>query len=465
MCIHKYLTILFLLITINAFTRNYYVSASGNDLNDGLSEKTAWKTIAKVNAEMKNFKSGDLILFNAGNEFYGSLIIPNKTGITISSFGDGKATISGGRLVTGWTNLGQNIWSAKSIDPIYQVTRNNEVFMCARFPEYQGKFASADNYVTITSKIDDSNFICDALKSKNGFTGNIRGGMAHIMGQHWSLEGRTVTSFNNATGQVTISPGYKDLSKGDLLFINSAYDLLTKQDDWFYDELKHQLYIYSLYEPKDIYGTIIDDNGIKIEQSNNIEISNLTVKNFYKGGIFFNNCKNLKIYENNVINNYEFGIKENQWGNANGVVISNNLIAGSNIRGISLFSEGAVARDNTMVELSLFKNIAKKSIDQSVAIEFFGQGTQIIGNTIEDVGYIGIRLNGQNSLVKNNFIKNTCLLQHDGAAIYTWNSDFSKPGASGSVINGNIVEGAGLKKKRHGGLTEYIWTIKPTTLQ
>ncbi|MDN5205408.1 right-handed parallel beta-helix repeat-containing protein [Fulvivirgaceae bacterium BMA10] len=47
---------------------NYYVSNAGNDSNDGLTPKTAWKTSARVQ-QHSNFEPGDMVLFRRGDTF------------------------------------------------------------------------------------------------------------------------------------------------------------------------------------------------------------------------------------------------------------------------------------------------------------------------------------------------------------------------------------------------------------
>ncbi|MDZ7614438.1 MAG: hypothetical protein U5K51_12630 [Flavobacteriaceae bacterium] len=73
-------------------------------------------------------------------------------------------------------------------DTVYQVTRND--LMCARYPAHSGKYESKDNYITISSRIDDSNFISEDLKVKNGFSDKIKGHVAHIMAMdsNWMAE-------------------------------------------------------------------------------------------------------------------------------------------------------------------------------------------------------------------------------------------------------------------------------------
>lgn len=59
-------------IISNAWTATYYVNATnGNDANNGTSQPTPWKTIAKVNAS--NFNPGGEILFKAGRFGEGNL--------------------------------------------------------------------------------------------------------------------------------------------------------------------------------------------------------------------------------------------------------------------------------------------------------------------------------------------------------------------------------------------------------
>ena len=78
----------------------YYVDAqAGSDQNDGRSTRSAWKSLARVNATV--FRPGDCILFKAGCRFVGQLH-PQGSGtadapITIDSYGGGdKPRIDGG---------------------------------------------------------------------------------------------------------------------------------------------------------------------------------------------------------------------------------------------------------------------------------------------------------------------------------------------------------------------------------
>ncbi|MBV8731555.1 MAG: right-handed parallel beta-helix repeat-containing protein [Acidobacteriia bacterium] len=87
----------------NAGYREFYISPSGNDGNDGRTPATAWATLMKV--DISAFKPGDHILFQGGQTFSGVIYFgANSQGtasnpIIVTSYGTGRATIQPGTLV------------------------------------------------------------------------------------------------------------------------------------------------------------------------------------------------------------------------------------------------------------------------------------------------------------------------------------------------------------------------------
>ena len=81
----------------------YFVSPAGNDGRSGESPDRAWRTIDRVNKQQ--LKPGDMVLFQAGKTFSGSIYIPSTEGgtlkkpVIISSYGlanNRRATIKSG---------------------------------------------------------------------------------------------------------------------------------------------------------------------------------------------------------------------------------------------------------------------------------------------------------------------------------------------------------------------------------
>lgn len=95
--------------------RIYYVSTSGDDRNDGLSPKSAWKTPSRV-SDAPELQPGDSVLFERGKMFRGNTILC-KDGVTYSAYGEGakpiiNASPENGAGASNWKRLSgtKNIW-------------------------------------------------------------------------------------------------------------------------------------------------------------------------------------------------------------------------------------------------------------------------------------------------------------------------------------------------------------------
>jgi hypothetical protein len=126
----KYLLILFvcLLPFLSESQTTYYVSASGNDANNGTSEATPWQTLRK--AETTLFNSGDKILFKRGDTWnfdnevsYFDGFDANGSGtsgnyVEYGAYGTGarpiftdKQSVPGWNTSGNWVNRGSNRWA------------------------------------------------------------------------------------------------------------------------------------------------------------------------------------------------------------------------------------------------------------------------------------------------------------------------------------------------------------------
>jgi hypothetical protein len=94
----------------SAWAATFYVDATaGNDTNDGLSQATAWKTVAKVNGA--TFAAGDQILFKRGQVWNESLVPPSSGAsgnpIVFDAYGTGESP-----TLTGYVPLPASTWTA-----------------------------------------------------------------------------------------------------------------------------------------------------------------------------------------------------------------------------------------------------------------------------------------------------------------------------------------------------------------
>jgi hypothetical protein len=136
---HRILSVLFLLLPVLGNAVVYYVSPSGSDTNNGTSQATPWKTIARVNTLGASINAGDQVLFQRGGVYRGRLNV-NDNGTTTSrivygAYGTGAApVISGSVAVTNWVQHSGNIWRAQVGQKVSQVYFNGQLQTQARFP-------------------------------------------------------------------------------------------------------------------------------------------------------------------------------------------------------------------------------------------------------------------------------------------------------------------------------------------
>ena len=129
----------------------YYVSAGGNDANDGRSPESAWKTVEKVSEAA--LLSGDGVLFKRGDLFRGMIV--TKSGVSYGAYGEGeKPRIYGGPCDLANPELwipfdpSHGIWKYrdKITDCGTLVFNHGEAHSRKLIPSYRyGKFVCRDN--------------------------------------------------------------------------------------------------------------------------------------------------------------------------------------------------------------------------------------------------------------------------------------------------------------------------------
>lgn len=119
-----FLSLLFTLcLAIPAWSTDFYVSPNGDDSADGLTPKTAWRTIKAVN-QSKSIQPGDRVLFECGGIWRtgrGPSLHPHSgeegKPVTYSSYGKGeKPTIYGSVSASNekdWVQTAPNIWGTR----------------------------------------------------------------------------------------------------------------------------------------------------------------------------------------------------------------------------------------------------------------------------------------------------------------------------------------------------------------
>ena len=397
----KYLiTILFLFS--RAFAMNYYVSASGNNSNDGLTPSTSWLTISKVIATVAQ---GDSVFFNGGDSWNEALLSPVKN-VYYGSYGTGMPIITGFQTVS--LTDSSHFWSGDiAATSINVVTVNGILAHMARYPN--------TGYLTVTSVTQNS-----LVGSLTG-TPNYTGAYCVYRTAHYVLDRVIIASQSAGTLNFRSSLTYNPNSFGGTgYFIQNSLSALDQNGEWYFDSSRQKLYVYydSVLAPDVKYSAIgilvtLKDSstidGINIRGANSLCIKldstrNNVIKNsvieLSSVGILAGGCKQLNLtdniwqdFQNNSIYCYYYDVnKQCDSFNITGNIIKRNgVVPGMGGGGVGSYN----------------------------AVILRGHNGYFYKNTIDSAGYCGVSANGRNSVYRKNKIANTNFVLDDGGGFYT----------------------------------------------
>lgn len=155
--IFSFIVLALSMTAMQAQNKTYFVSPDGNDSNDGLSVKNAWRSIDRVSAT--TFLPGDKILLESGRTFHGHLVLKGsgtaESPIVLSSFGTaGRPVIDMGReegnAITlenesGWEITGLEITSG--YPPVAGLGRSGIVVTATGDGAVYNHLVIKDNYI------------------------------------------------------------------------------------------------------------------------------------------------------------------------------------------------------------------------------------------------------------------------------------------------------------------------------
>jgi len=232
----------------------YYVSVTdGDDLNNGTSSSTPWKTVGKVNSvwNAQSFNSGDSILFKAGDVWSGA----NGGTLTIKESGSSGSPICVGRYstgnkpelngfvtMTGWTSVGSGVYYSTNTNlgtNVHEVLRNGYELDEGREPDAPGGLPSYFKFEAATlSSITDNEL---------GASPDYTGCDVVVRVKLFVTERRRIST--HSTHVLTISPNFTETPQANLGYYftggSSGILLLDQDGEWWYDAPNHRLYMYS----------------------------------------------------------------------------------------------------------------------------------------------------------------------------------------------------------------------------
>ena len=439
----KLLVVLFITFTTTLQAKNYYISAAGNDTNDGLTTSTPWKTINKVNSF--SFASSDYILFRRGDTFYGGIEVKNAN-LTYDAYGTGaKPVITGLSTVTGWVNLGGNIWEA----PVVNVKPDVNLVLRAGLIQQVGRYPNSDapngGYLTYTAATSTS-ITGPALSSTTNWTG----AEVAIRINRWEIRRQIVTS--HSSGVVSFASNTTPrINYG--YFFQRDKRTLDKDGEWWHDAANKKLRMYfSSNNPGSYTIQIATVDTLFKSLQGGLTINNLSFNGSGKKTIWTNGGSGVTIKNCDVNNSGAEAITT--WFCVNALV-DNCTVKNSLGSGIRVFNSTVGSVNLSITNCYIDSTVLFAGMETSNVLNggagitcMGGDNLSVNNNIIKNSGYNGIQWQGNNVTIKNNFITTFCSVRDDGGGIYTVeNGGSSFPVRSNRNLIANIVtNGIGANK-------------------
>jgi len=400
----------------------YYISNTGNDANDGLSESTSWQTVAKVNAF--NFSAGDIIKFKRGDTWNEELVLGQyKSNLVVTDYGNAnlaKPKLYGWKNLTGWTNDGGGIYS------ITDATLPSYI----RFLELNGKFRHKGRFPKTWWYDTDSitgttsgNLVSSAITGLSSFVG----AEMVVSKSDWVID--RVNVLTQAGDTVTWDGGSSSPAIGvQGFFFQNHINCLTELGDWMYDPTTNKISMYFGSEDPANYLIRVSvlDRLLFVDYYNEVDISNLVLEGANNIALETTGWQitSLKIHDCEIYKCGVEGIKHN--GDESGVGVYNNIIEDCLDTGIRTDSiDDSYILNNEIRRIGLYQGHLVNGDSTTMGIAHnvnFGSNNNnwIAFNTIEDIGYHGIRFFGTGYTIENNTIRRYNQSKIDGGGIYTF---------------------------------------------
>ena len=400
----------------------YYVSAAGNDANNGRSALTPFQSLSKVNT--LSLQAGDSVLFRRGDTFRGGLQIRRSGStarpIVFNAYGTGaKPTLAGSVPITNWVNISGNIWQAPCSSCGSRVTgiyRNDSALPLGRYPNFD---APNRGYMTIRAHTEKYQIF-----SQEHLPDNIdwQGGEVAMRPTQWIIDRAVIDhQYGDALNLFNYSNYYPGDGWG--YFIQSHPATLDQNGEWYYNPNNKTVQLYSSTSPNSQTITAtVTEKGVDMANLSNVNLRNLRITQTLSTGVAVSNSSSFSLVNLDITNSGEDGLVV--LGTGSNMLLENSTVIDVNNNGIFIDPyQNVTLRGNKIRRIGVIPGRGKSGDGQynGVAVAA-NQNVLIENNIVDSVGYNGITF-WNNTTIRQNVISNYCITKSDGGAVYAWNGN------------------------------------------
>jgi hypothetical protein len=456
---------LFVTVIISCILVNkLYATESSNKVHI-LGSNKLYKTIQDA---VDNAPDNGTVLIENGT--YAAGIRLNKNITLKNAKGANNVIISGERTLKEWQyDSSKKLYYAPSpCNDVQMLFINGEEKKASRFPKEEKKYFSVKKNLIPNRRFSLNDFNVENEKY-------IKGAVAHVRWNQWSLSSRRVKYFDN--GYIDLESKIKFYKKkgkevngiypnGFKIFFSQVLGAIDDEGEWAWN--KNKIYLKSKSKPKNVtvscseYGIYLDSNA------KNVEISGLHITKIDGHGITKKQDTRKSKNDNIIIKNNTISYVTNRGiyirdyykidkRLPSKTIIKNNTIHHARTGGIYVFADNVLVNDNNIHDIgaSHYDDDVLSKGDDYMLIGIYvsnSSGARIFNNRLNNIGYIGISisnswagyLSNDDRIIENNYITNAVLALNDGACIYTYTNkiDFikKKVNITRDIIRNNIME-------------------------
>jgi len=460
-----------------AFAKDYYVDAAlGNDAWSGdfsnpqpagcfgaACTNGAWQSLSNV--KQGGFLAGDNILLRCGQMWRDTLSVLDSgvanTPVSFSSYGSGCALsppiVSGSNLIQNWSaDVNQaNVYVADVSGSISQVFVDGQYLKLAQYPNTGYLLIDADSGTVLSpgcieqATVRPGNcFLQDADLS--GQTDLIGSGI-HIRTINWRIEDRNVVNFDPQTNTLfwDVETNYEIKTNYGYYLDNKRW-MLDVPGEWYHDPVLGKLYLWlpdGSNPDQHVVEASVRSNAFIAQNVSNISVSNISFSQASGNGVYLSSVTDFLLDSIVISDSGDSGV----YAGVNSLgLVQNSLVQRSVRDGISVsYSPGVSVLNNQVIDSGTVGS-PKNSI---AAIRGRASDNLTIqGNQITNAGYIGISF-GRDVVIKNNIIRNVCLVLDDCGALYTSGRIYPSQLYNSTIDSNIIIDVIGNVEGRPGGQT------------
>lgn len=418
-----------------------YLSADGSDGADGHSPGQAWETLARLQQAVDDGRvpPGSRILFRRGDAFSGTLRVDTRTldgaggpdtgTLTLAAYGDGPAPVlDGAEDLTGWEPIGPNRWTARcttcdGVQPL--VLMEGRLAPLARWPNAD----EGDGYRYFTGQQGQGVVIDDGLAASSP-TPSWVGAELVIRSVPWVLD-RLPVAAQDGNRLTLAQPASYPLYVGFGYFLQNHPAALDRPDEWVWDADNRSVTVQAGAEPPPgSVEAVAAPAVLDLTGGHRLEVADLALRGG-RTALAAPACTTVSVHDLTVA---DAGTGMDLAGCVEATVTTVSITATADIGLDAHPCVDCSITASSITDVALVPGLGGGGDGHYLGARIGGADLVFEGNTIADVGYLGIDVRDR-ATVRGNTIRRFNRVKSDGGGIYAFQ-------ASDVVIADNLVADA-----------------------